>query len=212
MKLVGMLDSPYVRRVAIGLDLLGVPFEHESVSVFSTFERFRDINPVVKAPTLICDDGGIVMDSSLILQFVEAAHCGGRSTLWSGEERLRQLQFRAVSYAQATTDKVVQLVYETQLRPPTAQHEPWKMRVRGQFQAGFAALEKLLADEPALRAGVPHHGSIAAAIAWQFTQSMISDVPAARHPRLAALSRDFEALPVFLRWPPDGPGVPTPAT
>ena len=41
MKLVGMLDSPYVRRVAIALDQLDVPFEHEAVSVFSSFEQFQ---------------------------------------------------------------------------------------------------------------------------------------------------------------------------
>ena len=47
MKLIGMYDSPYVRRTAISLQLLGVPFEHQSVSVFSTFAQFRAINPVV---------------------------------------------------------------------------------------------------------------------------------------------------------------------
>ena len=51
MKLIGMLDSPYVRRVAISLKSLGLPFEHHSLSVFSTFEQFKAINPVVKAPT-----------------------------------------------------------------------------------------------------------------------------------------------------------------
>jgi glutathione S-transferase len=51
MQLIGMLDSPYVRRVAISLQLLGLRFEHQSVSVFSTFEKFRSINPVVKAPS-----------------------------------------------------------------------------------------------------------------------------------------------------------------
>lgn len=50
MKLVGMLDSPYVRRVAISLDLYGVDFEHQPLSVFSTYEQFAQINPVVKAP------------------------------------------------------------------------------------------------------------------------------------------------------------------
>jgi glutathione S-transferase len=60
MRLIGMLDSPYVRRVAISLEHLGVPFEHEAVSVFSTFEEFRGINPVVKAPTLVCDDGEVL--------------------------------------------------------------------------------------------------------------------------------------------------------
>ena len=57
MKLIGMLDSPYVRRVAISLQLLGLRFEHQSVSVFRTFSEFQRINPVVKAPTLLCDDG-----------------------------------------------------------------------------------------------------------------------------------------------------------
>ena len=46
MKLVGMLDSPYVRRVAISLDLYGVAFEHQSLSVFRTFDEFSQINPV----------------------------------------------------------------------------------------------------------------------------------------------------------------------
>jgi glutathione S-transferase len=62
MQLVGMLDSPYVRRVAISLRLLGLPFAHRPVSVFSGFEAFRAINPVVKAPTLVCGDGTVLMD------------------------------------------------------------------------------------------------------------------------------------------------------
>ena len=72
MQLIGMLDSPYVRRVAVSLQLLGLRFEHRSLSVFRTFEQFRAINPVVKAPTLVCDDGQMLMDSTLILEYAEA--------------------------------------------------------------------------------------------------------------------------------------------
>ena len=72
MQLVGMLDSPYVRRVAVSLQLLGLPFEHRSVSVFSTFPQFQAINPVVKAPTLVCDDGEVLMESTLILDYAVA--------------------------------------------------------------------------------------------------------------------------------------------
>lgn len=42
MKLVGMLDSPFVRRVAISLQLLGLRFEHQPLSVFRTFSEFAD--------------------------------------------------------------------------------------------------------------------------------------------------------------------------
>src|ERR671913_1410318 len=84
MRLVGMLDSPYVRRVAISLQLLRVPFEHASISVFRTFEQFRPINPVVKAPTLVCDDGTVLMDSTLIIDYLETCVEPGRALMPAG--------------------------------------------------------------------------------------------------------------------------------
>ena len=71
MRLIGMLDSPYVRRVAVALKFLGLPFTHESVSVFRHFDHFASINPVVKAPTLVTDAGVVLMDSTLILDYAE---------------------------------------------------------------------------------------------------------------------------------------------
>jgi len=47
MKLVGMLDSPFVRRVAISFDWLGLRFEHQSLSVF---QRYPPDGPGVVAP------------------------------------------------------------------------------------------------------------------------------------------------------------------
>ncbi|MEJ0006416.1 MAG: glutathione S-transferase N-terminal domain-containing protein [Steroidobacteraceae bacterium] len=58
MLLIGMLDSPYVRRVAISLQCRGLAFEHHSVSVFRHVDEFRAINPVVKAPTRWCATTG----------------------------------------------------------------------------------------------------------------------------------------------------------
>src|SRR5260221_13066707 len=81
MQLIGMLDSPYVRRVAISLQLLGLRFEHRSISVFSTFEQFRKINPVVKAPSFICDGGEGLMDSTLIIEYAEALAAGHKSLI-----------------------------------------------------------------------------------------------------------------------------------
>ena len=75
MQLIGMLDSPYVRRVAVSLQLLELPFEHRSVSVFRGFDEFRRVNPVVKAPTLVCDDGTALMDSGLIIERASATFC-----------------------------------------------------------------------------------------------------------------------------------------
>lgn len=207
MKLIGMLDSPYVRRVAVSLEFLDVPFMHEAVSVFSTFERFQSINPVVKAPTLICDDGQVLMDSSLILQYIEAAlpHSG---SLWSRSPDELRHEMRAVSLALAACEKSVQIVYERNLRPASAQYEPWLERVRGQLLAAYAGLEREVQARKEAFARPRSQASITAAVAWQFTQSLLGAiVPATQHPGLVALGAAMESTPEFQKYPPVGPGV-----
>lgn len=215
MRLIGMLDSPYVRRVAISMRCLGVPFEHEAVSVVSTFEQFQRINPVVKAPTLICADGEVLMDSSLILQFIEAAHTGGRA-LWPSDPAELQHDFRALSLALAACDKGVQSIYERNLRPADKQHAPWLARVRGQLAAALAGLEHEVVQRGAAlapRDGVPaRQAGITAAVAWQFVGAVEPDVAHARaYPALAALAAQMEATEAFQSFPPVGPGVSPPA-
>lgn len=205
-RLVGMLDSPYVRRVAIAMDVLGLPFEHVSLSVFSTFDAFRAVNPVVKAPTFICADGTVLMDSSLILQCVEA---GSTVALWPRDAGARRAAFRAVGLALAACEKGAQLVYERQLRPPEKHYEPWCARVRSQMLAAWTALEQQVQVMPALFADARQHPAMSTAVAWQFTQSMLAaEVDAALFPAIAALSARVEQSAHFLTYPSAGPGVP----
>ncbi len=137
MKLIGMLDSPFVRRVAISARCLGIELGHESVSVFRTFAQFQQINPVVKAPTLVLDDGEVLMDSTLIIDYLEALAGPGRSLMPGNiEQRLRSL--RLIGLALAANEKSVQLYYERNLRPADIQFEPWVERVEGNWQRPMA--------------------------------------------------------------------------
>jgi len=207
MRLIGMLDSPFVRRVAITLEHLGVAFTHEAVSVFSTFPRFQAINPVVKAPSLVLDDGTVLMDSSLIIAYVESTLPTSR-WLWSGEEELRRVEYRAVGLALVACEKTAQRVYEQNLRPGEFQFQPWIDRLTGQLQAACGALEQELATHPKLFARERSHAVVISAVAWQFTQSLLAGVvPVATHPLLRSLSERLERSAAFLKYPPDGPGV-----
>jgi glutathione S-transferase len=206
MQLIGMLDSPYVRRVAISFECLGVAFEHKAVSVFTTFEQFQRINPVVKAPTLVCDDGEVLMDSSLILQFVEAR---AKKSLWSKDAVELQHEFRAVSLALAACEKSVQIIYERNWRPKEFQYEPWVTRVSGQLLAAYEGLEKEVQQRKQIFTGPLNQASITAAVAWQFTQSILPKVVlASAHPGLVRLSEKSEQTAQFKKYPPVGPGVP----
>ncbi len=206
MRLIGMLDSPYVRRVAISLDLLGIGFEHESLSVFSTFDAFKAINPVVKAPTLVCGDGAIIMDSTLILQFAEAQ--AGRS-LFPSDSSARGHAFAAVGTALAGCEKGAQIVYERSLRPKAAQYEPWMERVTGQLLAAFGALETQVQERPMVFADPAGQPAVTAAVVWGFTQAMLPQLVAAcAYPGVATLAARLEQSAPFLAYPSAGPGVP----
>lgn len=197
MILIGMLDSPFVRRVAIALKVVGLPFEHRSVSVFRHFDDFAAVNPVVKAPTLVAEDGTVLMDSTLILQHV-ADLAGPGSRLAAQDLAARTRDLRLTGLALAACEKSVQIYYERTLRPPEKAHEPWLARVRGQLAAAYAALE---AESDGLGTE-PTQAAIDVAVAWRFTHHIAPDVlDSAPYPRLAAHSAAMEALPAFLSTP-----------
>jgi glutathione S-transferase len=210
MKLIGMLDSPYVRRVAISLEAMNIPFAHEAVSVFRDFEKFKAINPAVKAPTFICDDGEVLMDSSLILQYVETIT--GNRSLWSVDKNIFQTQMRAVSLALAACEKSVQIFYELNLRAPETQSQSWLARIQEQMSASFAQLELLFAQKPDIfrnkNIDGSNHPGITSAVVWQFAHAMLGNrVLSSQYPLLQQWTEKMEATPAFLKYPPIGPGA-----
>ncbi len=208
MKLIGMLDSPYVRRTAISLKCMGIPFEHQALSVFNDFAQFQTINSVVKAPTLVFDSDEVLMDSTIILHYAESAVPASRRLMPHLGDEFR-LALQIVGLALAASEKAVQLIYEKNLRPLEKQHQPWVDRVSLQLVAACNALEaKLSANDIDLTPTYLTQSFITSAVVWQFIQSMLADIiPPAEFPRLQALSNYAETLPEFLAFPPVGPGV-----
>jgi glutathione S-transferase len=205
MRLIGMLDSPYVRRVAVSLAFLDVPFSHESVSVFRHFDEFKRINPVVKAPTVVTDDGVVLMDSSLILEYVAQLVPAERRLLPSDTREHARAQ-RIIGLALAACEKTVQIIYERNLRPAEKQHAPWIDRVRGQMLAAYDLLAaEIGTGDQWLFGERPLQPDISVAVAWRFSRELLADVvPVQKHPALARLSARAEALPEFKAWPFDG--------
>jgi len=202
MQLIGMLDSPYVRRVAVSLQLLGLPFEHRSISVFRGFEQFREINPVVKAPSLVCDDGTVLMDSSLIIEYAESLAAPGKS-LVAGPLVERQHILRLTGLALAACEKSVQIIYERELRPADKQHAPWLSRVTGQLLAACEALETACRHQAlACESRTINQAGVSVGVAWHFTQMMLPEIVAASaFPALQQFSARTERLPEFASAP-----------
>jgi glutathione S-transferase len=208
MQLIGMLDSPYVRRVAVALIVAKIPFEHRPISLFRHMDAFSKINPLLKAPTFVADEGTVLMDSTVILDYLAVAYPRVAAlTPSDGPELLRAL--RATALALAVMEKAVQRHYERTLRPPEKRHPAWVERVMGQLAAGLSALDAEL-PKSGWTAGELGIADISAVCAYGFVQLVHTDaVETSRYQNLAEFCARAEALPAF-RGAPAEDGVTAP--
>jgi glutathione S-transferase len=198
MQLIGMLDSPYVRRVAIALIIAKTPFIHRPISLFRHIDQFSKLNPLLKAPTLLTDDGVALMDSSLILDYLAGVESGiAALTPSKAPQRLEAL--RATGLALTVMEKAVQRHYERMLRPAEKQHEPWVDRVMGQLSAGLSAMDAELPGSGWI-SGELGLADITVACAFGFTHALLADVvETSRYPNLGAFWARAEPLPASRR-------------
>ncbi|MCQ5473166.1 glutathione S-transferase [Pantoea sp. AN62] len=198
MILIGMLDSPYVRRVAIYMKVLGIQFEHRPLSVFSDFDALAKINPTVKVPTLITDDNQVLIDSTLIINYLEK-YSGHTPVPTSASEAEEQRDLRLTGFALAACEKAVQIVYEQRVRPEEKQHQPWVNRITQQLHGAWQTLDNGLRESHPDMLSV---AGISIAVAWSFTDVMLPDtVSRARYPEAARFTSLAEQQTEFLTTP-----------
>jgi len=145
MLLIGMFDSPFVRRVAISMKLLELPFEHANWSVGKDFDRIREFNPLGRVPTLVLGGGEKLFESAAILDYLDELVGPARALLpASGPERRQALNLMAM--ATGAAEKGVLQVYEGAFRPESKRHQPWLDRMRTQMSASLAAIDRYIGE------------------------------------------------------------------
>ena len=203
MQLIGYMDSPFVRRVAVTAQFLGIEYEHRELSVFRDFEELRAINPLVKVPTLICDDGQLLVDSALIIDYLESL--AGRGKLMPSDEAGYISALNVIGTALMANEKVVQLIYELRQRPEEKQFQGWIDRLQTQLDGALTILEEHVGDGSTWLFGdAVSQADITVAIAWSFVQLSFPDLfPASGYPGLMAFAARAEELPEFRACPID---------
>ncbi|WP_420138293.1 glutathione S-transferase family protein [Sphingomonas sp.] len=138
MILIGQYDSPFVRRIAVTLQLYGVEYEHRPWSAVGDAERIAAVNPLIRVPTLITDDGTVFTDSGTIAQILD--HEAGPDAFLSRAWPEQGDVLRLTAFAAGVAEKGVALIYEG------AFHEGakpfWRARMEQQVQDTLALLEQ----------------------------------------------------------------------
>ena len=212
MQLIGMLDSPFVRRVAIALLVAKVPFRHQPISLFRHIDQFQSLSPLLKAPSLVLDDGTVLLESNVILDYLAAIHPSIEALGVSRSASPIQAA-RATGVAMTVAEKAVQMHYERALRPVEQRNEDWMERVGRQLRFGLEALDKEVPETGWIGGSQIGGADIAVACAWGFGQTTISDliemVDFRLYPRLSDFCARAEELPAFRKAPPiDGVTAP----
>jgi len=119
MILIGQFDSPFVRRVAIALELYGLQYEHRPWSTFGDAELIAPYNPLRRVPILVLSDTESLIESAAILDYLDELAGPGKALIAeSGPARRQALKICAL--ATGLNDKAVSLFYERALHEKTS--------------------------------------------------------------------------------------------
>lgn len=132
MILIGQFDSPFVRRVAIALEIYGMAYEHRPWSTFGDGELIAPYNPLRRVPTLVLDSGESLIESTVILDYLDEL-AGSARALIPEAGPARRAALRICALATGLNDKAVGLVYERVLHQETS--GTWIQRCETQIKA-----------------------------------------------------------------------------
>jgi glutathione S-transferase len=204
MILVGQYDSPFVRRVGISLRALGLAYDHDTRSVFGDFDSMRGTNPVGRIPSLILDDGAVLIESAAILDWIDESVGPARALIPPrGLERRKALQL--IALATGAIDKIGAANYERMLRPSALRWPEWIARCLVQGTGAIAAL----AAEPWPATEKLDQAQITTGCMLRYVRMTDPEaLPPGRYPTLDALSARLEARSEFQATFPADYAVP----
>ncbi len=197
MILLGQFDSPVTRRVGVTLHHYGIPFTRDASSVFGDAAHVQTINPLIRVPALILDDGEALIDSGAIIDHLDETTGPARALIPpAGEDRRRIMQATALGYG--CFEKAVALFYEHFFHPADHVSVAWDARCSGQLAAGLAALEARCGDPWLYGDSLSHADVMIVCTISYMTLRVPQAFPPGAYPKLEALATACEALPAFI--------------
>lgn len=146
MKLLGTLTSPYVRKVRIVMmeKKLECAFVLEDVGSPDTV--ISSYNPLGKVPCLVMEDGKILYDSSVIVDYLDTLTPVGKLLPASGRARAETKCWEAL--ADGLLEAAILVRLEETKRPAEQQSHNWVAHQMKKVHAGLGAMSNGLGEKP----------------------------------------------------------------
>ena len=196
MLLIGVNRSPFTRRVAITLNIYGVPFEQRALSGFDHRAEVRTSNPLGRIPALVLGSGETLIDSNAIIDHLDEAYGGDRPlTPRGGAERRAVLKVAAMMMG--ACEKCLHAAYERNRRPPEKLHQPWIDDCMAQVKNALVAVDAMIdPTKPYLLFERLTQADVTAVVTERLARALGIDT-GAQTPRLRALTGRLAEQPFF---------------
>jgi glutathione S-transferase len=196
MILIGQYDSPFVRRVAVSLHHYHMPFVRKPLSVFGDKKEVQAINPLLRVPILILENGETLIDSNAILDHLDHVVGNARAlTPPNGPERRKVLQACAVSTG--ISDKVVALFYERTFHESGHASKSLDERFSSQIKTALEWLENACGTPWFFDGRMTQADVTIGCMLSHLKLRMPEFFPADKYPKLHGLSRHCEMREEF---------------
>lgn len=186
--------SPFGRKVKIAAALLGLDKEItvEKTDTTDATDTIRKQNPLGKIPALILEDGSVLHDSPVILDYLD--HRAGGAKIIPAEPNARYAALTLQSLCDGVLDACLLQVYEGRWRPVEKHEKKWLDYQAEKVKRAFDVLE---AAPPVLGA-IPNVGEITLACALGYGDLRFAGTWRKDYPRLVAWLDAFAAkVPAF---------------
>ena len=144
MKLTFSLASPFARKVRIAAIELGlidkIEFVPTAVAPGQPNEQYSHINPLKKLPALILDNGDVIINSYVIVEYLDELAGGGKLIPASGANRWKVKSDH--SLLQGMLNSMLLCRYEKMVRPQGLQWQAWSDDHWNRAWTGMARFEK----------------------------------------------------------------------
>jgi glutathione S-transferase len=144
MKLTFSAASPFARKVRIAAIELGlidkIEFMPATVVPDTPNDDYSRIHPLKKLPVLILDNGDIIVDSYVIVEYLDELAGGGRLIPASGPMRWKVKTEH--SLLQGMLDSMLLCRYETMVRPEPLRWKAWSDDHWNRAWLGMARFEQ----------------------------------------------------------------------
>lgn len=199
----GRYASPFVRRVAVTLHEYGIRYRHEPLMPFGPDKlRLAEVNPIARVPALQLADHEVLIDSAVIIDFLDES-VGPGQALTPRDGPLRRRVLTALAVALGANEKLVAGLYERHFRPRELWHKPWLDACDTQVSDGFKWLDAQC-QSPWYLGDRMTQADVTIAVFWLFGKGKRPGFFAKMDcPRLEALAAQMAVRPSFCATQPE---------